>query len=151
MLYSAWFQIAVGLSNADNLSIQDSLDVALNQMTKYALNSRVDTLIAEAYTILGAFCENKADFNNSLAYYYKALNFFERIHHKAGICMISESIGVVYKQLFKVEETLMYLNIAHQYIDLPEIKVTYLPRRIYLNKSEIYLYAAILIPVITTS
>lgn len=138
LTYYAWQSIAI---NYDAKSNTDSFNYAFKRMFEVALNSTNDTLKADAFTVAGMIRENAADFNHSLEYYFKALKIAEKLNYPFAICMITESMAVVYKQLYKVDETLKYLSIAEQYINLPEVKATYLPRGIYLNKAEIFNYA----------
>ena len=114
----------------------------IQQALELSYQTKNDTVIASVYSMIGSFYENSNNYNSSYEYYLKALNILEKMNYQVGICYVSESIAVVFKQLKNLKESINYLNKAKAYIDLPEIKQSYLPRGIYANLSEVYLQLA---------
>ena len=125
---------AIYQSQKDDTAFNSTVQKAL----RYSLESKNDTIIASVYSVIGSFYEDKSDFTNAIEFHLKSLNILESLHYDIGICVASENLAVVYKQLKKLDESLKYLNKAKSYINLPEIKQSYLPRAIYANLSETY-------------
>jgi tetratricopeptide (TPR) repeat protein len=125
---------AIYQSQKDDTAFNSTVQQAL----RYSLESKNDTIIASVYSIIGSFYEDKSDFTNAIEFHLKSLNILESLHYDIGICVASENLAVVYKQLKKLDESLKYLNKAKSYINLPEIKQSYLPRAIYANLAETF-------------
>jgi len=135
--FQLWAEIAYLYSEKNNVAGQS---VASQKLLTAAFATRNDTVMIVAYSFLGSHSEDKADFDHALEYYFKALKTAEAIDYKVGICQIAEQIAVVYKQLKNTKETLRFLEKAKEFIDLPEVQNSFLPRGIYANMAEIYLF-----------
>ena len=125
-----------------NQKKETEFNSTIRQALQFSLDSKNDTVIASVYSIVGSFYEDKSDFTNAIEFHLKSLNILERLHYNIGICVASENLAVVYKQLKKLDESLKYLNKAKSYINLAEIKQSYLPRAIYANLAETFLQLA---------
>ncbi|MEO6190957.1 MAG: hypothetical protein ABIO44_11930 [Saprospiraceae bacterium] len=134
--FQLWAQIAYIYAQNNN----DSGNAYASQkLLSAAFVSRNDTLIAGAYSFLGANAEDKGDFDHALEYDFKALQIAEAMNFKYAICQTAEQIAVVYKQLKNVKETLRFLRKAEAFLSLPEIREGLLRRAVYTNTAEIFL------------
>jgi tetratricopeptide (TPR) repeat protein len=139
-LASKRFELWSAVGSLYGIANNDSGQAIANQkMLSAAFSTHNDTTVGVAYLMLGIYAEDKADFMHSLEYHFKSLQVFERLGYKIGICQSAEQIAVVYKQLKNSGEALRFLLKAKQYLAIPEVAASWVPRAVYSNMSEVYL------------
>ena len=135
--YQLWSEIAATYQSRNN---DAGFKDAIQKVLAASFELKNDTLIAGVYTYLGSYYEAKPDFKSSIEYHLKSLSILQRLNHKPGICLTSEQIAVVYKQLRNRGESIKYLKKAESLINEEAIRGTWIERAIYANLAEVYLF-----------